>query len=120
MSSQSVRKPGRLSLCERSVPRAFSTLVATCAVAYVVFADYFGLEALVRSRRFEVPRSVRLEGGIGSVTRPTVLDRYISAMTDSNEYRDSDFSFTAEIQQALYNHQHPKSCESASFLIYYV
>jgi hypothetical protein len=50
----------------------------------------------------------------------SVLDRYVRAMTDSSEYEDTDFPFTTEIQRALYAHQNPSSCESSSFLIYYV
>jgi hypothetical protein len=49
-----------------------------------------------------------------------VMDRYLQAMNDPTEYHDSDFTFTPEIQKAIYMHQHPATCDDASFLIYYV
>jgi hypothetical protein len=47
------------------------------------------------------------------------IERYLRAMTDYTEYHDSDFPFTVELQAAIHKHQHPKSCEESSFLIYY-
>ena len=50
----------------------------------------------------------------------SLIDMYLEAMDDPNLYRDSDFSFTADVQLALYRHQNPSSCRSSKFLIYYV
>jgi hypothetical protein len=53
-------------------------------------------------------------------SRSLVMDRYLEAMSNPKEYIDSDFPFTAEVQEALHRHQRPTSCRDANFLIYYV
>ena len=46
-------------------------------------------------------------------------ERYFRAINDnSEEYRNSIYEYTPEIQRAVYTRQHPSNCRRARFLIF--
>lgn len=103
-------------------------LVSLASILFIptyVFANHAFATTFLRASKANAPAgSTWGTNNFSLDTRPSqiesILDRYINAMTNTTEYADSDFSFTVDVQKAIYSHQHPRSCSDSSFLIFYV
>lgn len=108
--------PRKLLLLGIAVLIAVAWGRASGRVEYKELADVFSVANEYRAEMWHRTESHTEVAG----ESPSILERYLNAMNDPTEYHDSDFAFTPEVQEALFQHQNPQNCESAKFLIYYV
>lgn len=109
-------------LSVRAMVPYVSILILLFVPSYVIAVQTLGAK-FVRDKLVNAHRSISenyRSTYFAAEPQKSILDRYLDAMTNSAEYRDSDFPFTEEVQKSIYRHQHPKSCSESSFLIFYV